>query len=533
MFSVLSLNVSAADDGAINTRDLDFSASVQVETSDGTSTVQHDVTDDITVDTTSAEVVKGFVRYTFPSSKDYDTKRTLASLVVFNGSKLNSSHEYNLKFDYAFNKPLPFYCAVSLRFYDNSGSVLRTQNLFQGIHLSDQNNMKHSVDIDFKLDSDGLNSGYKCELVIVFSQDGYNSSDVQRFYVSPEIYLTDKDDDSGWFQKIIDGIKEIPEKLGDLGDSISDFFDGLGDRISDFFVDLRDNLSAKFEAVGTAITDKFSEIGEDFSARFEKFKPRIYEDLKWVNKSVNSSTGELVDKPPAIVKKRAVTSTLFYVSSGTVYNFEYALLESWSMSIFYYTDDGEFIDTYYSVSSTGGRSGELVLPSGYSYRFMIVTTDDLSVISSSVLSDYFNSYVKLYADEGWLTAFGRMILAGLQALFIPDDDYFSSVSEEMQQWGAEHFGFLWELSDLMYVTIDNLQGLLKDGYVFILPAAEFDLNGEHYVLWDEYEVPVGQYIENVAALKYAYNTYLIVIAGICGVALFNYGRKTFDKVTSN
>ena len=58
MFSFCSFFVSAADDGVINTRDLDFSASVQVLNSSGTSTVQHDVTNDVTVDTTNAEVVK-------------------------------------------------------------------------------------------------------------------------------------------------------------------------------------------------------------------------------------------------------------------------------------------------------------------------------------------------------------------------------------------------------------------------------------------------------------------------------------------
>ena len=37
------------------------------------------------------------------------------------------------------------------------------------------------------------------------------------------------------------------------------------------------------------------------------------------------------------------------------------------------------------------------------------------------------------------------LLGGLEALFIPADDYFDRKSDEMQQWGADHFGFLWEL----------------------------------------------------------------------------------------
>ena len=292
MFSFCSFFVSAADDGAINTRDLDFSASVQVLNSAGTSTVQHDVTNDVTVDTTNAEVVKGYVRYTFPSSNYFDTKRTSASLVIFNDSKFNSSHEYNLKFNYAFNKPLAFSCIVSLRFKDNSGNFLKQQFLFQASHDKNQYNISHPVDIDFNLDTDGIDSGYKCELVISFVQDGYNSSDVQRFYVSPEIYLTDKDDDSGWFQKIIDAIHGIGDFFTDLGNSIYNNFTSLSLSISTKLSSLGDRISGFFTDLGNKIEDFFINLGENIGEFFTMLKNYI---LYFEHPVTLNSDGVLVD----------------------------------------------------------------------------------------------------------------------------------------------------------------------------------------------------------------------------------------------
>ena len=379
MFSALSLSVSAADGSEnINTIDMNVSANVTIDT---TPNVDGGVvTEDIEIQksvVSGQSGFNGFIQYVFPTPTDVvNERRLLAEVCLDDNFSIVSGHEYNLNFTWGYNINLSGYSCGLLRFYNNDGEIIKEQNLFvsNGIKPS----TLYNVDISFIPDTKDLTSGYRCELVLIFVQGGYNStSQAQRFYISPEIVLIDKDDDSGWFQKILDAIKAIPN-------NIKSFFTNLGDRISGFF----DDLGLKFDNMKESVVNAF-----------------------------------------------------------------------------------------------------------------VTLKDDL--------------------------------LGGLEALFIPADDYFDRKSDEMQQWGADHFGFLWELSDLLISTVQNLKGLLQDGYVFIFPAAEFDLNGEHYVLWEEYEVPVSQYIEDVSALKYAYNTYLIVISGICGVALFNYARKTFDKVTAN
>lgn len=337
--------------------------------------VTEDITNELNINKLTSGSLSGYTQINFPATGvDNGEKRLFVSISLTDFIKLNSEHEYTLSYNWVYNVDLTASMNCALRFYDNEGNLLKEQILVAQAGSGSSKN--HLVDISFVPDTTDIISGYKCELLIYFLQSGYNSNNVQRLYIS-DISLIDNDDDSGWFQKILDAIKAIPN-------NIKSFFTNLGDRISGFF----DELGVKFDNMKESVVNAF-----------------------------------------------------------------------------------------------------------------VTLKDDL--------------------------------LGGLESLFIPTDDYFDRKSDEMQQWGADHFGFLWELSDLLISTVQNLKGLLQDGYVFILPAAEFDLNGEHYVLWDEYEVPVAEYIESVAALKYAYNTYLIVISGICGVALFNYARKTFDKVTAN
>ena len=556
------LNVSAADDGAINTRDLDFSASVNVTNSDSTDIVTYDVTDDITVDTTTAEAAKGFVRYTFPSSKNFSTQRASADLVIFNGFKFNSNHEYNLKFNYAFNKPLAFTCRVYLRFTDNSGSVLKEQILFHHLHASNENNISHPVNVDFKLDTSGIASGYKCELIISFVQLGYNSSDVQRFYVSPEIYLTDKDDDSGWFQKIIDAIHGIGDFFTDLGSRFELSLSGLGDAIDGFISDLSDdfsgfidslsssisgdlddqteaqggffeNLRLKLEAVGDLITDTFENISADFSARFDLFKPRIYEDLHWINAMVNGSGG-LNTKPESLIKFRAVTSDLFSVPSGVVYNFvaDYSTSVVKSFQIYQYYENDDFVGVYFNSESNAYTFGEVItLPEGYSYRFQIKYIDSVLDLSSVKLSDLCNSCVKLYADEGWLTAFGRLILNGFTGMFIPSEAFFDDLYVEVTDFYESKFGIFAQTTTFFYDLINLIDDVSNTvTYDFVFPEVSVPIAGQEIIIIEETVVDIGFWLKTNSFGSRLYSIYNASVWAIMIFCVLKYALRVEDVI---
>lgn len=165
---------------------------------------------------------------------------------------ISEDHEYNLSFEWGYGHTCdyPPSFTVDLVFYDSEGNSLKEQNLVSQINKSQ--NVVHSVDIDFKADIGDISAGYKCQLRITFAQAA-NSTASEIYFLSNEISLIDKDDDSGWFQKIINkieetinNIKQIPEKinqkLAELKNGIGEFFEGLGEDIKGFFEMLKNYL---------------------------------------------------------------------------------------------------------------------------------------------------------------------------------------------------------------------------------------------------------------------------------------------------
>lgn len=486
----------------------------------------------------------------------FDTTNTLRYVSSYHIENLSASHEYNLKFKASCSVLTSVgttVLGVYLVFY-NGDTILKEQELgsceFNSLGWQ-------KVDFDFKPDASGL-GGYKTRLEFRFVSV---TSAAVIYRLSDIIEFTDKDDNSGWFQKIINAIKEIPEKIGDLRDNISNYFSALGDRITakfesvgtsitnkfeevknaigSWFTEIGDKLSNKFAEVGNAITSKFAEIGAEFSATFDTFKPRFYEQFNWTYGIYSDSGYETFPKEDDI--GFAVISEPFVVPQGTTYKL------SLTFSDLFTSDKGsQYVFQIYDIGSGGVIADEFVdYAIAFNYEWELVPGNAYvftlshagyesfdSVFPGISLNDICNSVVKVYADEGWLTAFGRMILNGLKNFFIPSSDYFDTYSETTKTWAAEHFGFLYTAADLFSSVVENLKGLLRDDYSFKIPPAKFTLMGTEYTLWEEYEVPVKEYLQN-SALNFAYNTYLVMLSGALAFALLEYARKTYDKVMAN
>lgn len=489
----------------------------------------------------------------------FDSVNGLRYVCSYHIENLSASHEYNLKFKTSCSVLTSVgttMCMVYLVFY-NGDTILKEQEL-GGTSFNSLN--WQTVDFDFKPDASGL-GGYKTRLEFRF----VSSTNLAVIYrLSDIIEFTDKDDNSNWFQRIINAIKEIPEKIGDLRVNISNYFSNLGDRITakfenvgtsitnkfeevktaigSWFTEIGDKLSNKFAEIGNAITSKFQEIGAEFSATFDTFKPRLYEVFDWTlgllnnDGTINNLGGEDFGQ--------AITSSGFYIPNGSKYVLN--ISESNLLKFEYFNDfmlDVQYIKDGQIFSFIGLSFSEFIdfypngfeLESGYTYYFTItsMTWDSFeSYFGDYDLDDLCNSVVKVYADEGWLTAFGQMILNGLKNFFIPSSDYFDIYSETTKTWAAEHFGFLYTAADLFSSVVEDLKGLLRDDYSFKIPPAKFTLMGTEYTLWEEYEVPMKEYLKN-SALNFAYNTYLVMLSGALSFALLEYARKTYDKVMAN
>lgn len=133
---------------------------------------------------------------------------------------------------------------------------------------------------------------------------------------------------------------------------------------------------------------------------------------------------------------------------------------------------------------------------------------------------------------GFFTDLYNDLIEGLKALFIPADGYFDAYMQKTKDWAAERFGFLYTAADLMVTMVTDLKGLLRDEFTFVLPAARFTLNGQTYTLWDEYTVPMGEYLQN-NYMKFAYGTYKTLLGSVFAFALFKYAQRVFDKVMAN
>lgn len=342
-----------------------------------------------------------------------------------------------------------------------------------------------------------------------------------------------------WFNDLSSGVT-------DLGDRVDGFFSGLGDRIGGFFdnltsgmtdgfsdvgswfTDLGNDLSSwfdgvkqKFQEVGDSITTKFQEIGDKFTEFFDKFKPRVFVDLKWERGLVHWSTGELYLKDENY--PYVVVSELFTVPHGTKYLLDYIDSdETSSLAIHKYDLNGNFIRSdAYAFSFEA-----MELESGYQYRFRTQYTpgvEDLSIV---------NDYVMLYSDEGWINALVNNLQSTIKGLFIPDDEFIESWKSDLTTCLEEHLGFIYTSFDFIgdfFTKLKDLLGSSKDGKLeFVLPAVNFELNGVRYDLWDDKPVDMSFLNEGVWGTLYGF--YKILLYIIIIFALLNYSVNVYWRI---
>ncbi len=266
LFSALSLNASAADgtDGPLIASELEYTCTDWYIVDD--SPVESDISSLVTVYDVPEGIFKDYTRYTIP----FNTSRYTLQLDLIEDFNLNSTHEYNIAFNWAYSVGNSCVVGVVLKYYDNNGNLLKEQELVvqEGTGLSSTTLNSHSIDIDFKPDVSGISGGYSCDLVISFAQFGSTQVNSPSFLISDDIVFEDKDDDSGWFQKILNAIKAIPDNIKsfftNLGDRISGFFDELGAKIVDGF----ENLKLKFEEFKESVAELGENILEGLKSLF-------------------------------------------------------------------------------------------------------------------------------------------------------------------------------------------------------------------------------------------------------------------------
>lgn len=476
----------------------------------------------------------------------FDTENQIRYVSSFHIENLSASHEYNLKFSVSssiLSSSNGF--GVRLIFYNDSG-VLKEQMLYEGNF--DTLNWK-DIDFDFKPDASGL-GGYKTKIEFLFS---YWGSSAVIYRLSDIIEFTDKDDNSSWFEKIINAIKELPsnfvngikgffdnlgEKFESVGNSITNKFEEVKNAVGQWFIDIGDKLSAKFQEVGNAITIKFQEIGNEFSARFDKFKPRIYEVFDWTFGGLNSDG--TIDNLGGEDFGQSIISSGFYIPNGSKYILN--ISESTIFKFDYFNDfmfDILFIEDGIVVSLFGYSLSDFIahypdgfeLDSGYTYYFIIsnYNFDSFeSYFGDFDLDDLCNSVVKVYADEGWLTALVQSILSGLKTLFLPTGEFFENKLEELRVFFDEKFG-LFALPFTLFVRLVSLYNDIGVGSG-VLHLKDFKMFDTSFL--SSQDINLKELITNFSNKVYldsGVDIYEIYFAFIDAIILFAFVRLIKNK----
>lgn len=243
MFSFCSFFVSAEYVEIIYSKNGEFMAI------GGTGTSMADITSTITK-STSTYSGKACTTFRYPASGSYSSR----VIIVDYDAVLKVNHNYNLHL--FLNSDLPSYTefAVYLSYVDFDGIIRNSTTLFEYSGKTSDLTNWIEVNVNFTPDNSYISSSSNQVIEIQFINTSQAMSYVR---ISELIELTDEDDNSSWFEKIINAIKEIPtnfvngvksffenlgNKISELGDSIESFFINLGEDIGEFFTMLKNYI---------------------------------------------------------------------------------------------------------------------------------------------------------------------------------------------------------------------------------------------------------------------------------------------------
>lgn len=259
----LSLNVSAAD----GTEDL-VTAELDAVFQRGYGDVVNDYS------FTTYNYKYNGKNYTIFSCREYSSDEVISLLMLTEPFSLNSNHEYHLEYEvYHITANNDILHSAFLKFYDNNGEVIKEQQL---VSVSGVYSEPIPVSVDFKPDVSDIEGGYTCRLEFYTVSAG-----IENFGYSEKITFIDKDDDSGWFQKIINKIEETISNIKEIHSKINQKLTELKEGIGSFFSEQWNNLQAAFSNIGTWFIELGDKFNEAIGAVGEFIVNGLRESLAW------------------------------------------------------------------------------------------------------------------------------------------------------------------------------------------------------------------------------------------------------------
>lgn len=130
---------------------------------------------------------------------------------------------------------------------------------------------------------------------------------------------------------------------------------------------------------------------------------------------------------------------------------------------------------------------------------------------------------------GWFAARWHDFVGWLRSFFVPADGFWTGFFDGIKAFCAEHFGFLYDVP----VLIGNILGKFRDfdpsaTPSLRMPAIDLPLFGRTYHILDSAVIEFDMLTQ--APYSVLYGVYKSFVWCLFGVALLNFGRRTYDSV---
>lgn len=248
---------------------MDWSATYRVPTNQ----ISEDITSEVSSNVFHGGVFDGYTVFKIPN-KYYTSSGSFRLLSLSSPFTLRAEHEYSVSFGYGQNFTTALKCDIYLYVYTASGDLFKSIPLY-----SSSSRNAYSVtspEFNFLVKASDLPEGYFCRFSVLFEQSGSANTTLDGLvFISPQIELTDLDDNLSWLERILQAILDIPQKIKhlftNLGNQIGGFFSDLGDKIGGFFKDIGDTIKQKFND----LKQWFNDLGDRISGFFDDLKLKI------------------------------------------------------------------------------------------------------------------------------------------------------------------------------------------------------------------------------------------------------------------
>ncbi len=319
--------------------------------------------------------------------------------------------------------------------------------------------------------------------------------------------------------------------FSDIGDKLSSNFTNNINTIKDNFSGLITDMKSSFTNLGNSISGFFDNLWNNFSSWLDKFKPRVYEELRWDYGYTCSMAQGKFWVSSTVVNNAAVTE-YFNVPINYPYYLDYSdISASGYLAVMKYDLQKNFI----SFERLNNATEKHLLPSGYLYRFYYVSGGyyDFSVVDST--SDICNGIVKIYADEGWATAILHKLQSIVIGLFVPDENFIDNYKTDFDTLFAENLGLIYDASNFVSDVISEIETLLFDSQdkelQLTFPGVEFEIAGNDVTLFSSRTVDFTFLSNGIFATLYG--IYKVFLYLVFGVALIQFGIHTWERTMSN